>query len=138
MTVHLIKLCVGVDSIEDLKQRQDARLKREGKLRHVTRMTPRRRAEVLDDGSIYWVIKGFVQTRQTISGLEPVIGQDGIRRCAVMLDPELIATRPQPRRAFQGWRYLRTEDAPYDLPVGADLDGIPPGLRAELLELGLI
>lgn len=138
MTIHLIKLCVGIDSIEHLRQRQFERRRQGGVLRHVTRMTPRRRTEILDDGSIYWVIKGIVQVRQAITGMELTVGGDGVARCALMLDADLIATRPQPRRAFQGWRYLRTEDAPADLPTGTWFADMPPKMRAELMQLGLI
>jgi hypothetical protein len=138
MALHLIKLCVGIDTVDHLRERQAIRLRNEGALSHVTRMTPRRGARVLDGGSLYWVIKRLVQVRQRIIGLEPVTGQDSIRRCAIMLDRELVATRPQPRRAFQGWRYLRAEDAPLDLPHTPGLEDMPPQMRADLMELGLI
>ena len=146
MTIHLIKLCVGTDSIEDLKQWQDEKLRRaraEGRkkpyLWHRTRMFPRRREEVLDGGSLYWVIKGIVQVRQAILDLKAVTGDDGIERCDIVLKRELVPVRPVPRRAFQGWRYLDPDDAPPDLGKGnSDLTGMPAEMRSKLMELGLI
>lgn len=138
MALNLIKLCVGIDSIEQLRERIAWRVANEGAARHVTRMTPKRADELLDGGSLYWVIKRQVQARQTIMALEPVVGEDGIKRCAILLAPEVVATRFQPRRPFQGWRYLRGEDAPIDLPQGTSLDDMPPQMRKELLELGLL
>ncbi len=146
MTVHIIKLCVGVQEVSDLMAWQSARradMEARGARPenvHVTRMTPRRREEVLDGGSLYWVIKGFVQVRQSIVDLRAVTGGDGVRRCGIVLDPELILCSPAPRRPFQGWRYLAAADAPRDLDagVGAGLDGMPEEMRAELMELGLI
>ncbi|SLN40872.1 DUF1489 family protein [Oceanibacterium hippocampi] len=137
MTVHLLKLCVGVDSLDQLRHWQARRVKI-APLRHITRMTPKRKDELLDGGSLYWVIKGHVQARQRLVGLEPV--QDGeIRRCALMLDEELVPTRWQPRRPHQGWRYLDPKDAPPDLRDDQDMTyDMPTELVAELRELGLI
>jgi hypothetical protein len=145
MTVHLIKLCVGVDTVQELKDWQAERLaslRRCGEkpeLRHRTLQTPRRRVELLDGGSLYWVIKGHVLVRQRVADLVPDIKDDGTACCAIVFDPDLVATRAQPRRAFQGWRYLSAADAPPDRgPVAdADDDG-PAALRAKLRELRLI
>jgi hypothetical protein len=146
MTIHLIKLCVGVDSIEDLldwRKKMAAKAKAEGRIYepgHTTRMMPARREEVLDGGSLYWVIKGVIQCRQRLVDIRAVTGDDGISRCRLVFDPKLVRTRPQPRRAFQGWRYLKPEDAPPDLPGGeaGDLDKMPAEMRRELMDLGLI
>ena len=145
MSVHLIKLCVGIDSVAHLQERQAYRLAQQKKngqtpeLFHRTRQMPRRREEVLDGGSLYWVIKGVVQVRQPIVDLREVRGDDGIRRCDIVLEPKLVPTRPRPRRAFQGWRYLHAEDVPKDLgSLSEDLDRLSPEMRSELLELGLI
>jgi hypothetical protein len=138
MTVHILKLCVGSDSIENLAAWQDMRLRTGGKITHVTRMMPRRRDEVLDGGSLYWVIKGKIQVRQKIIALEPVIGDDGITRTEIFFDEELVPLRPAPRRPFQGWRYLATDDAPPDLPRGSSGADIPFEMRADLADLGLI
>ena len=144
MTLHLIKLCVGIDSMAQLAEWQSRRLaqaRAEGQpveLRHRTRQMPRRREELLAGGSIYWVIKGVIQVRQRLADLRTVRGDDGIRRCDLMLDPKLVPTRPQPRRAFQGWRYLKAEDAPQDLDLRDDLEAMPAQMKAELIELGLL
>lgn len=145
MTVHLVKLCVGIDAVEDLRDWQAERLTRlalEGKpteLCHRTKQGPRRRDEVLDGGSLYWVIKGFVLVRQRILDLRAATKDDGTACCGIVLDPDLVTTRPHPRRAFQGWRYLEAADVPPD--VGMLGDGhaeVPSGMREELRELRLI
>ena len=143
MTVHMVKLCVGADSVDDQQQWVDRKSKanREAGLGnvhdHVTRMRPRREGELLDGGSIYWVIKGVILVRQRIIGFEQRTGLDEIERTAILLEPKLILTEPQPRRAFQGWRYLSADDAPKDLRKSSG-KGPPPELGAELAELGLL
>jgi len=146
MTVHLIKLSVGSESIESLAEWHRSRLAlrrsrgEPAELWHRTRMFPRRRDEILDGGSIYWVIKGLILARQEIVALRGVACADGIRRCDIVLGRTLHPVRPTPRRAFQGWRYLAPEDAPPDL-TGADADAftsLPSGMRSELAELGLV
>jgi hypothetical protein len=138
MPLNLIKLCVGVAEIDDLRRWQDMRLAQNAEVFHVTRMFPRRGDELLDGGSLYWVIKSFIQVRQRIADLVPITDEEGIKRCKIVFDPELVETRPQPRRAFQGWRYLPGEDVPPDLRRGADTDALPAEMRAELSELGLL
>lgn len=141
MTIHLIKLSVGSESVESLIdwQRTGARKTPDGFTCHVTRMWPKREAELRDGGSIYWVIKGEVQARQQVQRLDEVIGSDGIRRCAIVLDPEIIRTISAPRRPFQGWRYLTPEDAPADLPKPRTGDDeLPPDLAETLAEIGLL
>jgi hypothetical protein len=101
-------------------------------------MWPRRAEAVLDGGSLYWVFKGLVLARQPILALEEVRGGDGILRCGLVLDPAVVRTEPQPRRPFQGWRYLKSEDAPRDLPkTRKGDDPLPPALSAALANLGL-
>lgn len=143
--LHLIKLCVGTESIEDLRQWQSGRAAErlaEGldpRPRHVTRMWPRRAAELKAGGSLYWVIRGLIQVRQRIADLEEVTGEDGVRRCAIVLEPALIPTALRPRRPFQGWRYLAAADAPPDLGGAAGQEpGLPPGLREALSEFGVL
>ena len=100
---------------------------------------PRRADEITQDGSIYWIIRGYVRIRQRILGFEPVAGREGRRRCAVLLDPELVQTVLQPRKPIQGWRYLDLAAAPDDLDaVAPEAAGLPAPLAAELRELGLI
>ena len=145
MTVHIVKLCVGCDTVQDLKDWQDERLKqlkRAGQtpeLCHRTLQAPRRREEVLDGGSLYWVIRGVILVRQRIIDLRPDTKDDGVACCGIVLDRELVATRAQARRAFQGWRYLSAADAPADLRVvGEDEGDMPRAMRADLRELRLI
>lgn len=140
-TTHLLKLSAGTESVESLIDWQGTRRAHgaDGFPRHVTRMWPRREAEVLNGGSIYWVIKGLIQCRQRILRLDPVTGQDGIARCALVLDPELIRTAAAPKRAFQGWRYLSPSDAPPDLPkTRTEEEPLPPGLAGALAEIGVL
>ncbi|MEY4697185.1 MAG: hypothetical protein RIT14_1613 [Pseudomonadota bacterium] len=137
---NLLKLCVGADSIEDLTGWQDSQRAHwpKGRAVHITRMWPKRESEVLAGGSLYWVIKGIIQCRQRIVGLERVEGHDGILRCALVLDLEVIRTHAAPRRPFQGWRYLDPADAPPDLAKGrASEDSLPPALAQALAEIGL-
>ena len=140
MTVHLLKICVGIDDIPQLERSQEMRIARAGgKLYHRTRHTPRRAEEVLDGGSLYWIIKGFVQVRQRIIGIHRHKDEDGMPYCLLERDPELVPTVWQPRRPHQGWRYLDPEDAPPDLDrVGDSGHEIPPEMAAELRNLGLI
>ncbi|PJE36943.1 DUF1489 domain-containing protein [Pseudooceanicola lipolyticus] len=140
--VNLIKLSVGSDSVEDIAAWQEMRRKtvwRDGYSRHVTRMWPKREAEILNGGSIYWVVKGLVQCRQRILRLDEMTGEDGIRRCAIVLEPELHRTATAPKRPFQGWRYLAPADAPPDLPKHRqDEEALPAALNQALAEIGVI
>lgn len=145
MALHLIKLCVGVDSIEELEAdvaNRLARARREGmatEQTHTTRMTPTRVDEIISGGSLYWVIKGQVQVRQPILAIRPFTDGEGIKRCHIVLQPALVRTAWQPRRAFQGWRYFKPEDAPSDIADAASgEERLPPDLRRELMELGLL
>lgn len=135
--VNLVKLCVGAVSIEDLSDWQDTHYVGRPP-EHVTRMWPKREAELLDGGSLYWVIKGLVLCRQRILALEERPGGDGVTRCALVLDREIVRTEAQPRRAFQGWRYLDPADAPRDLPRGRVMEQpLPQKLLSALAEIGL-
>jgi hypothetical protein len=140
-TIHILKLCVGAEAVEDLIgwQRTRAALNADGLPHHITRMWPKREAEVLDGGSIYWVFKGMVLARQPILRFDRITGDDGVDRCALVLDPAIIRTEPQPRRPFQGWRYLDPRDAPRDLAAARATDdrSIPPRLLAALAEIGV-
>ncbi len=131
--LHIIKLCVGCSSPEELQAWQDTRA---DPLRHVTRMWPKRADEIAGLGSIYWVMNGEIRCRQGITGFSEVIGEDGIRRCGIEFDRELVLVRPALRRPFQGWRYLKAEDAPPDLPKG-ERDALPPELEDVLNRLGV-
>lgn len=139
--INLVKLCVGAKSVEDLVSWQQHTRKRtpDGKLKHVTRMWPKREAELVDGGSLYWVIKGLILCRQRLLRLDEIIRHDGVRMCALVLDEEVTRTQSVPRRAFQGWRYLKEEDAPRDLRNGAKTEeALPPDLNRALGEIGVI
>lgn len=145
MTLHLLKMAVGVDSVDNLAARQTQRLgqARAGdgpaELRHLTRNMPRRAGKVLDGGSIYWIIRGYVRVRQRILRLDRAVNAKGRPRCALILDPELVMTELRPHRPMQGWRYFEPDEAPADLDrtLGSD-GGLPPEMAAELRQLGLL
>ena len=145
MSLHLIKLCVGTESIDDLatwQQTQRVHKSAAGKtcVYHTTFQFPKRQAELLDGGSLYWVIKGIVQVRQALVGFEPGTKDDGTPCCLILLDRALVPVRPVPRRAFQGWRYLDAADAPADVKRGSgdQMAQMPPAMRKSLADLGLI
>ena len=139
-SVHLLKLCVGAESVDDLLEwhRTHPSPFPTGERRHVTRMWPKREAEVLAGGSLYWVIKGVILCRQRILRLDEVDRGDGIRRCGIVMDPQVIRTEAAARRPFQGWRYLTPGDAPRDLPKGRETDSaLPEEMALALAEIGL-
>lgn len=145
MALHLIKLCVGADSIQDLedwielKLRQMKKDGRKPEQYHTTRMLPKRVDEILDGGSLYWVIKGQIAARQEMRDIRPFTDGEGISRCHLVLETKVIPVMPRPCRPFQGWRYLKDEEAPRDLgESGADVALMPEELRRELRELGLL
>ena len=145
MPLHLLKLCVGADSIDDLEQwiasRMAAKKKRGEPLEHIhtTRMTPKRAEELLDGGSLYWVIKGQVAAREKLLDIRPFTDAEGIGRTDLVLSGAVIPVMPRPCRPFQGWRYLQARDAPEDLGRNAGaIAEMPETLRRELRELGLL
>lgn len=144
MGLNLIKLCVGASSIEDLQAWIDHRLQQkllQGQTTieqiHTTRMTPKRMSELLAGGSLYWVIKNNVQCRQKLLDIREFIDNEGIKRCDLILEPKITATQWQPRRAFQGWRYLEGKDAPQDLSA-TNITTLPAEMQQKLAELGLL
>ena len=143
MTVHLIKLSVGPEKLSDLADWQTQRLKelrrarKTPELMHITRHMPKRAAEVLDGGSIYWVIKGWLVARQRLLELRAV-ERDGVPHCALVYDPEMIRVVPRKHRPFQGWRYFDPKSVPQDLAKGSYDDDMPEEMRRELAVLGLL
>ena len=141
--LHLIKLCVGADSLEELAGWQAGRLKqmrkkgRKPEIVHVTRQMPKRADELLDGGSIYWVIKGQIAARQRILALR-AIRREGVPHCAIVCGHRLVPVLRRARRAFQGWRYLEAADAPPDLAGVKGARGLPENLTNELAALGLL
>jgi hypothetical protein len=145
MPLHLIKLCVGCDSVADLedwiKQKLKEKKQRGQKPEHIhtTRMVPKRAEELTAGGSLFWVIKGQVSCRERILDIRPFTDKDGIGRCRVVLDGKVKLVEPRPRSAFQGWRYLEPKDAPRDLARAAPgAARMPEEMRRELQQLGLL
>jgi len=139
--INLIKLSVGSETYDDIAAWQSTKRAQapDGLPRHVTRMWPKREAEILAGGSIFWVIKGVLTCRQRILRLDEYIGPDGIRRCAIVCDPELIRVQTALKRPFQGWRYLKPEDTPPDLPKGRESEEpLPVELNRALAEIGVL
>ncbi len=150
--LHILKLCVGAVSVDDLATWQSGRMAerraagQDPRPRHVTRMWPKRADEILGGGSLYWVIQGWITVRQAIEGFDEQRGEDGIRRCAIVLSPELVTVAARPRRPFQGWRYLAAGDAPPDAPgqgqpgfaEAADPFGLPAELARALDGFGVV
>jgi hypothetical protein len=144
MTLNLIKLCVGCDSVSDLegwvaqKLKEKKRRKQQPEHIHTTRMMPKRAAELIG-GSLFWVIRGQVSCREKIVDIRPTTGKDGIRRCQIVMDGKIVPVEPKPYRAFQGWRYYDAAGVPRDLSrVGKGVARMPEPLRRELRELGLL
>jgi hypothetical protein len=145
--LHLVKLCVGATSIEDLQRWQQTyplfQAKANGGQRrifHTTFQSPKRQPELLEGGSLYWVIKGLIQARQKLIGFDTGSKEDGSACCLLLLDPQITPVRPHPRKAFQGWRYLSADDAPPDLGAdqSRDVQELPAQLRRDLAALGLL
>jgi hypothetical protein len=139
--LHIMKLAVGTTDIDDLRIWQAERLRTTGVLKHRTRMAPRRRDEVLDGGSLYWVISGSLRARQRILDVVDDERDDKTPCTALILDPDVVQLAGRPTRPFQGWRYLNPADAPPDLPdIGAivGIDRLPAALRQELQTLCLL
>jgi hypothetical protein len=143
MPLHIVKLCVGCESVIDLAQWQKKRLKQRRakgqrpELIHIIRMTPRRAEEILNGGSLYWVIKGQIAARQKLLAFREV-KKNGIPHCGLVYDKLLVPVVARPRRAFQGWRYLEDSDAPPDLAKTKGAKGLPETLQRELAALGLL
>lgn len=140
--IHLIKLCVGPKDVAELRALQARRVKEDPPLRAWTRMWPKRVEEICDGGSIYWVIGGFIRVRQRILEIRADEWDENVPCAGLVLDPNLVAVEARPCKAFQGWRYLRPDEAPADLaqdrPPSVGLDRLPPKMRRELAELCLI
>ena len=145
MTQHLLKLCVGADSIADLEGWIGARMAlqqargQKPEQAHTTRMVPRRVVELLAGGSLYWVIRGQIAARQALLDIRPFTDPQGIGRCDLVLEPVVRPVQLRPCRPFQGWRYLAAEAAPCDVDaVPGGTMAMPEELRRELRSLGLM
>jgi hypothetical protein len=145
LPLHLIKLCVGADTIKDLedwiekKMRERKRRRQTAEHIHTTRMMPKRGSELLEGGSLYWVIRGEITCRQVLVDIRPFVDKEGIGRCQLVLDRKVVPVEPRPFRAFQGWRYFNPADVPPDVRhAGKGAAALPEPLRRELRELGLL
>lgn len=146
MTVHLIRMAAGIETVAGLRERQAERLRKykgfsgkRGVLQTYTRNVPKRADELIDGGSIYWVIKKHLRARQRILAVTREVDDEGRAYCLIRIDPELTLVEPRTYKAFQGWRYLRPEDAPADLGISTESDAeLPPEMEEELRSLGLI
>jgi len=136
LTLHIVKLCVGCDTVEELLEWREPARRRGEPLILRTKQTPRQADAVTDGGSLYRVYKGFILSRQRILAVD-CIGDGQDRRCEMRLDESVVLTAPTPRRAFQGWRYLDPADAPPDLGDVAAAEGLPPDLARRLREAGV-
>ena len=137
----MLKLSVGPKDVTQLRAIQRLRALTDPPLRHQTRMTPKRRDEVLDGGSIYWVVGGFLQVRQRILDIIEDDWGDGTACTGLVLHPQLLMVEARATKAFQGWRYLTPADAPADIAEGAAASGteaLPPALKAALRDARLI
>ena len=138
------KLAVGIATVDALRRRVAQRIAgKAGKHIVLTRMMPVQKDALLAGGSMYWVIAGQVRARQRIVSMDSFGGKGGgkgkgPKRCRITLDPEVVETECVPRKPFQGWRYLRNDEAPRDLTVLEPVAGLDPAFHRELAELGLL
>ena len=137
MPLHLVKLAVGAKSVADVAAWQAARAKASPPLRHRTRNFPRRASEILDGGSIYWVVNGVLAVRQCLRDIREGQQDDGTKCTELVLDPRLVPVRGRFMKPFQGWRYLAAADAPPDEAL-TSAGAMPEELRRELAALALL
>lgn len=141
--MHLIKLSVGVATLEELEGYRNERAHwwgldyGEDVHVHRTRMRPKRAAEIEGQGSIYWVISGVIRARQPVLRLVEATNSEGRPCCDILMAPDMVRVAPRPKRPFQGWRYLDPKDAPPDLSE-AGTEGGDEGVAEELARLGLL
>ncbi|GAN71794.1 lysophospholipase [Acetobacter syzygii] len=142
--INLIKLVVGVTSLEELAERQKLpttlRLHpKSGRMLPIvhTRAFPKQADMLLQGGSLYRVIAGLILCRQQLVDILPEARPDGTQGTLLFIDPKIIRVEARALRPFQGWRYLRPADAPPDLTGSQGHDQLPPSLQKELTLLGL-
>lgn len=139
MTIHMRKLAARVEDIEELESIQARKLRDYGMVFTDTRNTPKRKEELMDGGSLYWVIKGQFRVRQEIIGFEEEIDGEGRKYCLIMLKPGLVRTELKAQKPFQGWRYFEDKDIPRDIDERSSKgDQLPEDMQSELRELGLL
>lgn len=121
--MNIVKLAVGINSVKDLKSRQEVKRKQYGNNTHITRLFPKKHSELKNSGSMYWVINGFISVRQEIIDIKKVEHDDGVNYCHIILDKKLFETQVIRMRPFQGWRYLSIEKTPQDLSDKKEING---------------
>ena len=121
--MNIVKLAVGINSVKDLKSRQEVKRKQYGNNTHITRLFPKKYSELINSGSMYWVINGFISVRQKIIDIKKVEHDDGVNYCHIILDKKLFETQVIRMRPFQGWRYLSIEKTPQDLSDKKEING---------------
>jgi len=135
---HLKKIAVGIETVERLKIRQEMIFRTYGRLFHSTRNMPKKREELIQSGSMFWIIKRYVLVRQKIINIIPVVREDGSKGCEIELDKNLTKVIPTKMKPFQGWRYYLEEEIPQDLNVNCNEDDeVPEQIRSELIKFGL-
>ena len=142
MRLNIIKIVVGCDNLEEFANIQERdRAMFEGREVNIirTRYKPKRFEEILESGgSVYRVVKGLLSCRQKVIGFDSFVTDDGVTRCLILVDTEIIKTEIMPRKAFQGWRYFEEKDAPKDLGSYKKGEGEMHPIEAELREMGLL
>ena len=145
MTVNMIRVAVGVEDLDHFREIVEQRTEQgENGPYYITttRFTPRRAAELLDGGSLYWIVKRAVRVRFRFLDIRTIDTDEGGTRCELVLHPTMIKTQPRRKRPHQGWRYLEAKDAPPDLArTGggvAEGDDLPDTLAEDLRTLGLL
>ena len=144
--VNIVKLAVGVQSVEELVLIQKRFLNQPGAqtskgFYHSTKLMPKKHEAIVKSGSLYWVIKGVICARQKILSITKQEDPDGIKRCKIFLDNSIIKTAPVRKKPFQGWRYLKKNRTPADItdPLTTTFDDdIPLKVQQQLLEVGLL
>ncbi len=143
--IHIVKLAVGISDLQhfyEIQQREIIDYHGVPAVPCWTRYKPRQADEILrSGGSIYRVIKNRIQCRHKILGFEIVETDAKGKMCMIVQDAQMIETIHMPKKAFQGWRYLKVSDVPkdkgvYDNSINSDLP--PLDMANDLKEAGLL
>ena len=145
MYANFLRTGVGVESIEHLYEIQHGhrqiKFNGENHAYLFTRRTPTRANDLINGGSVYWIIKRQICARQTIADIQTLKDEDDKPFCHVIMNQQIYLTQPVAHKHIQGWRYLSPEKAPKDIGLFTPNnrpDDIPPELAAELAEAGLL
>ena len=133
--INLKKLAVGINSLEELKDFQILKLKKNNEISVKTKNTPKRKPEILDGGSLYWIINNRFAIRQLVIDIRENISYEGKKYCLIILDRKIIQVEKISQRPFQGWRYLKLNNSPKDINLNLRKK-IPEELSNHLSEIG--